>query len=226
MSGLDLVIFDCDGVLVDSEPISIAVLIDAVAAAGVPLDEQTAYELFLGKSMATIRQIIEADFGLAMTDGHLDEIRAEIFRRFKAELKPIAGVAAILPRLGVPYCVASSSQPERIRLSLQVTGLLDQFEPHIYSATMVSRGKPFPDLFLHAARSMGAEPARCLVIEDSPAGILAAERAGMRVFAFTGGSHAGEGVLQAAIEQLNPDRLFADMDELPSLLAGTGPKAG
>ncbi len=217
----DLVIFDCDGVLVDSEPISIAVLVEVVGAAGVVLDGRTAYERFLGKSMATISGILEDEFGLTMTHGHLDEIRAELFRRFRKQLKPIPGIAEALSRLGAPHCVASSSQPERIRLSLEVTGLLELFEPHIYSATMVARGKPFPDLFLHAASDMGADPRRCLVVEDSPAGIMAAHDAGMRVFAFTGGSHAGEGSLRAAIDGLAPDRVFSDMRSLPRLIAGT-----
>ena len=221
----ELIIFDCDGVLVDSEPISIAVLVDVVTAAGVTISEETAYERFLGKSMATITEILRTDFDLVVTQAHLEDIRAELYARFRQNLKPIAGVSDVLKRLAMPYCVASSSQPERIRLSLQVTGLLEQFEPHIYSATMVKRGKPFPDLFLHAARGMGAQPDRCLVIEDSPPGILAAKEAGMRVFAFTGGSHAGEGALQAAIESLEPDLIFGDMRQLPGLLSQAGAKA-
>jgi HAD superfamily hydrolase (TIGR01509 family) len=221
----NLVIFDCDGVLVDSEPISIAVLVDIFTTAGVTISEQTAYERFLGKSMASVSEILRDDFGLIVTHEHLEEIRAELYARFRRELKPIDGVAETLRLLAVPYCVASSSQPERIRLSLSVTGLLELFEPHIYSATMVKRGKPFPDLFLHAADDMGAAPNDCLVVEDSPAGIVAAKEAGMHVFAFTGGSHAGEGVLQAAIESLEPDLVFDDMLSLPGLMGRISTKA-
>jgi HAD superfamily hydrolase (TIGR01509 family) len=216
----NLVIFDCDGVLVDSEPISIAVLVDIFTAAGVTISEQTAYERFLGKSMASVSDILRDDFGLVVTHEHLEGIRAELYARLRRELKPINGVAEALRLLAIPYCVASSSQPERIRLSLEVTGLLELFEPHIYSATMVKRGKPFPDLFLHAAADMGIAPGACLVIEDSPAGIMAAKDAGMHVFAFTGGSHAGEGALQAAIESLEPDLVFGEMRRLPGLVAG------
>jgi HAD superfamily hydrolase (TIGR01509 family) len=221
----DLVIFDCDGVLVDSEPISIAILVDIITAAGVSISEETAYERFLGRSMATTIEILRDDFDMVVTDEHLRHARAELQTRFRRDLKPIPGVAETLRRLKAPRCVASSSQPERIRLSLEVTGLLELLEPHIYSATMVKRGKPFPDLFLHAARGMGAAPGRCVVIEDSPAGILAAKDAGMRAFAFTGGSHAGEGALQAAIEALEPDLIFGDMQRLPQLLSQTAAKA-
>jgi HAD superfamily hydrolase (TIGR01509 family) len=221
----DLVIFDCDGVLVDSEPISIAILVDIITAAGVPISGETAYERFLGKSMATTIEILRDDFDMIVTDEHLRLARAELQTRFRRELKAIPGIAETLQHLKMPRCVASSSQPERIRLSLEVTGLLELFEPHIYSATMVKRGKPFPDLFLHAAREMGAAPGRCVVVEDSPAGILAAKDAGMRAFAFTGGSHAGEGALQAAIEALEPDLIFGDMRLLPQLLSQTAAKA-
>jgi beta-phosphoglucomutase-like phosphatase (HAD superfamily) len=126
----------------------------------------------------------------------------------------------MLGRLEQPDCVASSSQPERIRLALQVTGLLDHFEPHIFSATMVDRGKPAPDIFLHAAACMGVEPDSALVIEDSPAGVEAARRAGMRAFGFTGGSHVvgtahGEGLLAAGAELI-----FDDMGSLPERICG------
>ena len=120
----------------------------------------------------------------------------------------------------MPCCVASSSQPERIRLALAVTGLLETLEPDIYSSTMVENGKPAPDLFLHTARCMGADPSDCVVVEDSPAGIEAAQRAGMRVFAFTGGTHAGSCGLREAAEALKPDLIFDDMRRLPGLLAG------
>ena len=121
--------------------------------------------------------------------------------------------------------MASSSHPDRIRLSLSLTGLLEMLEPHIYSASMVARGKPAPDLFLHAARDMGVDPMDCVVIEDSPAGIDAARAAGMRVFAFTGGSHAGNAALVAELATRSPDRIFADMRLLPDLLADKGKRA-
>ena len=213
----ELVIFDCDGVLVDSEPISIAVLRQVIAGAGHEIDERTAYALFLGRSMTTISQTLSTRFGLDFTEDHLAEIRRQLFARFRAELKAIDGIHDALLALPYPRCVASSSKPERIRLSLDVVGLLDLLEPNIYSATMVKRGKPAPDLFLHAAAQM-ARPSGCVVIEDSPAGIEAAKAAGMRVFAFAGGSHAGAGGLHAAFGALAPDAVFDDMRLLPSLL--------
>ena len=216
----DLIIFDCDGVLVDSEHISIAVLREVVAAAGIEIDEATAYRLFLGRSMATISETLALQFALTVTDEHLAEIRRHLSDRFRRELKAIAGIREALLELPHPRCVASSSKPERIRLSLEVAGILDLLEPHIYSATMVANGKPAPDLFLYAAREMGARPENCIVIEDSPAGIEAAKSAGMRVYAFAGGSHAEAGGLRQAFGLLEPDLVFDDMRLLPEMIAG------
>jgi HAD superfamily hydrolase (TIGR01509 family) len=222
LSSPNLIIFDCDGVLVDSEPISISVLLDVLAKAGHVMDEGTAYRLFLGRSMATTIELLREDFGFVVTPAHLDQARATLNERYRRELKPIPGIKTALEKLSGPRCIASSSKPERIRLSLSITGLLDQFEPHIYSATMVERGKPAPDLFLHAARDMSMEPDDCLVIEDSPAGVEAAKAAGMRVFGFTGGSHALAGGLAASLALLEPDAVFNDMRLLPSLVAASG----
>ena len=132
------------------------------------------------------------------------------------------GVSEMLPRLGLPYCVASSGTLDRIRYALGVTWLLGLFEPHLFSAAMVARGKPAPDLFLLAAERMGAAPNACLVIEDSPAGVAAARAAGMTVFAFTGGAHAGNPALKARLASIKPDFIFADMLQLPDLIAGLG----
>ena len=219
-----LIIFDCDGVLVDSEPISIGVLIDLVSKSGHEISADEAYERFLGKSMASICAMLGEDPGIDVTPGHLEAMRATLYSRFAEELQPIGGIAETLDRLerdlSLPRCVASSSQPERIALSLKVTGLLHRLEPHIFSATMVARGKPAPDLFLHAAGAMATAPDGCLVIEDSAAGIEAAKRAGMTVFAFTGGSHARHPTHLARIASLEPDLIFDNMRALPDLLAG------
>ena len=128
------------------------------------------------------------------------------------------GIAKAVAGLGKRVCVASSSQPERIRLSLSVTGLLDLFEPDIFSATMVERGKPAPDLFLLAAERMGVAPSACVVVEDSPAGIEAARRAGMRVIAFCGGGHAGPARLREQAMALSPSALIENMQDLGSVL--------
>jgi len=210
----ELVIFDCDGVLVDSEPISIAVLVEALAAAGVAMSEEEAYERFLGRSLKSMSEILHDDYGLAIDTAFLEAMRKALYGRFRAELRPIEGIAETIDGLGIAHCVASSSQPERIRLSLSVTGLIDRFEPNIFSATMVARGKPAPDLFLHAAAAMGAAPGGCVVVEDSPAGIAAAKAAGMRVFAFTGGAHARTPRHRETLLDLHPDVLFDDMREL------------
>ena len=145
-------------------------------------------------------------------------MRANLFALYRRDLKPMAGLIDALAQIKVPACVASSSHMERIRISLSVTGLLERFDPAIFSAAMVANGKPAPDLFLHAAQSMGPPPEDCLVIEDSPAGIVAAQRAGMRVFAFVGGGHIGPSGLRAEIEALNPTVIFDDMQTLPRLV--------
>jgi HAD superfamily hydrolase (TIGR01509 family) len=210
----ELVIFDCDGVLVDSEPISIAVLVEALAAAGVTMSEEEAHVRFLGRSLKSMSEILHDDYGLAIDAAFLDAMRKVLYERFRAELRAVEGVAETVDALGIAHCVASSSQPERIRLSLTVTGLLSRFEPNIFSASMVARGKPAPDLFLHASAAMGVAPGKCVVVEDSPAGIAAAKAAGMRVVAFTGGSHAKTPGHRETLLRLEPDALFDDMREL------------
>jgi HAD superfamily hydrolase (TIGR01509 family) len=210
----ELVIFDCDGVLVDSEPISLAVLVEALATAGVAMSAEEAHERFLGRSLKSMSEILHADYGLAIDAAFLEAMRKVLYERFRAELQPINGIAETVDRLGIAHCVASSSQLERIRLSLSVTGLIDRFEPNIFSASMVARGKPAPDLFLHASAVMGVAPGHCVVVEDSPAGITAAKSAGMRVVAFTGGSHARSPRHREALLSLSPDALFDDMREL------------
>ncbi|CDX16326.1 conserved hypothetical protein [Mesorhizobium sp. ORS 3359] len=218
----ELVIFDCDGVLVDSEALSVSALLGMIELAGGTVSEDAAYEHFLGKSMKSVREILGQEFGLEISDQHLTAMRVDLMRKFREELKPIPGIKEVLPKLGLPCCVASSGTLERIRYALDVTSLLPLLEPHIFSATMVKRGKPAPDLFLHAAASMRAHPRNCLVVEDSPAGVAAARAAGMRVLAFTGGSHAGNLGLKARLASTEPDSIFADMLQLPDLIAGLG----
>ena len=219
-----LVIFDCDGVLVDSEPIAMRLLVETIAGAGITLDPDAAQGLLLGKSLASMRALLARDFGLVLSDAALAEMRRGLYAAFRAELAPIPGIAATLDALPCGFCVASSSQPERIELSLTVTGLWPRFQGRAFSATMVSRGKPAPDLFLYAANTLGYAPAACLVVEDSPAGITAAKAAGMRVVAFTGGSHATTDAHRAAIAALAPDAVIDDIRDLVSLCAAE-PKA-
>jgi FGGY-family pentulose kinase/HAD superfamily hydrolase (TIGR01509 family) len=219
-SNFDLVIFDCDGVLVDSEMIAITALIGMFDRAGLSISFEEARSRFLGRSVASILKTVARDHGVELGPDALELMRSELYTAFCDELLPISGIAQTLELLNIPFCVASSSQPERIRLSLEVTGLLPKFDGRIYSATMAAEGKPAPDLFLLAAKAMGAKPTRCLVIEDSPAGIAAAKRAGMTVFGFTGGGHAQETSHQAAIESAAPALVFSDMSKLPELIAG------
>lgn len=213
-----LVIFDCDGVLVDSEPLSVSVLIQAMHHVGVDMSEEDIYSRFLGKSLATLVDTLETEFDVFIDQDFLDRIRNDLYDRFRRELKPIDGVAETLDALPIRRCVASSSQMERIRLSLGVTGLLPRLEPNIFSASMVKRGKPAPDLFLYAAKQMQVAPQDCIVVEDSPAGITAARAAGMTVFAFTGGSHAHSPSYRAELERLSPEVVFDAMSDLIHLV--------
>lgn len=224
-----LVIFDCDGVLVDSEPISLSVLIDIIAEAGGNLDHQSAHDQFLGRSMASVVETLREEHGVNLGHTALEDMRERLYDKFREELEPITGIAGAVQKLPVRYCVASSSQVERIKLSLEITGLLPLFQGRIFSSSMVKAGKPAPDLFLHAAKALGVAPSRCVVIEDSPAGVLAAKAAGMTVFAFTGGGHARGAAHRAALEKAGPDKTFSDMRELPALLgfdSAVAPTAG
>lgn len=219
MTAPRLAIFDCDGVLVDSEPLALRVLVATLADAGLPMTEAAAQDRWLGRSLAAMVADVRDSFGVDLTDAGLASMRERLYALLRTELRPIAGVAAAIDALPCPACVASSSQPERIRLSLAVTGLLPRLEGRIYSATMVARGKPAPDLFELAARDMGAAAADCVVIEDSPAGVQAARAAGMRALGFTGGAHARAPAHAAALTTAGAALVFDDMARLPDLLA-------
>src|SRR5262249_40656417 len=150
---------------------------------------------------------LREELGFDLSEDRLEAMRISLFGRYRRELAPMPGIFETLDRLTVPFCVASSSLPERITLSLEVTGLLARFAPHVFSATMVDHGKPAPDLFLHAASRMGVAPPKCLVIEDSAPGVAAALNAGMRVFAFVGGSHALQPGYRDRVAEVGPERL-------------------
>lgn len=218
MRSIDLIIFDCDGVLVDSEPLAMRVLVAAIASQGITITPEDAYRDFLGRSLASISTSLHDNHGEPLGTAALQSMRTDLYALYRQELRANPGLPDILDQLDIPYCVASSSTPERIHLSLELTGLLPWFSPHIFSATMVEHGKPAPDLFLHAANAMHIAPQNCLVIEDSPAGIAAAQSADMRVFGYVGGGHAAPSSLRPAIEALAPDAVFDDMHALPDLV--------
>jgi HAD superfamily hydrolase (TIGR01509 family) len=193
---IGLIIFGCDGVLVDSEMLACGVEARALTAAGYPITATEVAHRYAGVSDADMRRAIERESGRTLPEDHAARCAAELEDVFRRELRAVQGIAAIVDAMtasGPQACVASSSSPERLRLALGLTGLWERFAPHVFSAKMVARGKPAPDLFLLAAREMAVEQAACLVVEDSAPGIRAARAAGMTAIGFTGGSHCGPG---------------------------------
>ena len=209
----ELVIFDCDGVLVDSEPLANRVLQERLASAGLEMRLADVMKAFVGKTReACIVKAAEL-LGRPLPEDFAAEWDRVLYRKLQEELRAVEGVAAMLDRLQVPYCAASNSSPERLKLGLQATGLWARFEGRAFSAQEVENPKPAPDLFLHAARLMGAAASRCAVVEDTPTGVRAGIAAGMTVFAFAAAAHADrEGLVQAG------GRLFHHMRELGPLL--------
>ncbi|ESW60410.1 MAG: HAD family hydrolase [Rhodobacter sp. CACIA14H1] len=185
----DLVIFDCDGVLIDSEVISARQLIEELKGYGVEMDMAFVSRHFLGRSYPVVLKEVRERWGVQLPDRFEADYRARLLAAFERDLKVMPGVVDTLQSLRLPYCLATSSSPERMRRSLEITGLSPLFDGRTFTASEVSRGKPAPDLFLYAAARMGADPAACVVIEDSLNGVRAGLAAGMRVWRFTGGSH-------------------------------------
>jgi HAD superfamily hydrolase (TIGR01509 family) len=214
----ELVIFDLDGVLVDSEPISSRVTAAALTEVGIEISAAEVCERFLGVSTASMLRTLEAERGCRLPEIFQENLRARILKAFEDGLEPVPGVAALLDALAVDRCVASSSHPERIRRSLELVGLLERLGPHLFSATMVNAGKPAPDLFLLAAATMAAEPTRCLVVEDSEVGIRAGKAAGMTVFGFTGASHVDPATHAPRLKAAGADAIFAEIPELVGLM--------
>jgi HAD superfamily hydrolase (TIGR01509 family) len=213
MNETRLVIFDCDGVLVDSEPLANAVLHAELRRLGVELTLAESTALFTGLSLRSCLAIIEDRLGGPPPREFMPRLRAGVIESFRRDLRAVPGVGDVLMALKPPRCVASSGSHEKIRFSLGLTGLDGFFDDaRIFSADDVARGKPAPDLFLHAAHRMGAEPAACVVIEDSDPGVEAARAAGMRVLGFAARSDA------AALTAAGAERAFHDMRELPSLI--------
>ncbi|HEY0569951.1 MAG TPA: HAD family hydrolase [Enterovirga sp.] len=208
----DLVIFDCDGVLVDSERIAVRIDVIMLERLGWPLTEAEVIERFVGRSEEYMVGEIEAALGRPLTADWEDEFLPLYRDAFYAELAPVDGVVDALDRIATPTCVGSSSSHERLRRTLGLTGLHERFAGRIFSAEDVANGKPAPDLFLHAAATLGADPARCAVVEDSVFGLEAARAAGMTAFGYAGSVTPAERLAGPATT------VFADMRDLPALL--------
>ncbi len=212
-----LAIFDCDGVLVDSEPIANASFSRALKPHGLDWSVEETMRRLMGRSLKSAVEICEAEIGRKLPDDFLEAMQAITYRNFRdAPLMPVAGVkeaVLALHKAGIATCVASSGALEKMRFTLGLTGLWDLFGGRIFSASQVLRGKPFPDLFLLAASAMNTQPSECVVVEDSVPGIEAARAAGMRALAYAGAPYADRGALAA-----EGTELFDDMKTLPGLV--------
>jgi len=205
-----LVIFDCDGVLIDSEIISATALVEELARHGIAIEMSHVLEHFIGHPYPVVAGKIAAIVGAPLPASFESAYRTGLARRFEAELRPMPGILDVLDQLAVPYCAATSSGAERAHHSLRAAGLAERLGERVYTVSMVARPKPAPDLFLHAAAAMGVEPRHCLVIEDSNLGIAAAQAAGMQAWQFTGGSHYAASHREPK-PGITPDRSFHDM---------------
>jgi HAD superfamily hydrolase (TIGR01509 family) len=208
----DLIIFDCDGVVVDSERIVHAVFNDFIADLGVALTPEI-NEQFLGRTLADVLRIVAERTGRAVPEGALDGYRERRDRVLREQVRAVDGVREVLAGLSVPYCIASSGDHAKMRATLGATGLLELFAGKVFSATEVAHGKPAPDVFLHAARRMGAAPERTAVIEDSPNGVLAGRAAGMTVFGYS------DLIAAERLAAAGAHVTFTRMSELSALLA-------
>jgi HAD superfamily hydrolase (TIGR01509 family) len=211
---IDLVIFDCDGVLVDSEVIAVEIDKRVLAEFGWHLSIDEIIDRFLGKSSASFAAQVEEHLGHPLPAEWEATYDRWYFEAFEKELQPVAGIADALDRIDTATCVASSGSHSKLRMTLGHTGLLPRFDGRIYSASEVANGKPAPDLFLHAAEQMGYPPERCVVVEDSKYGVRAARSAGMRAFGYAGGLTPAPWLADEGAT------VFTDMDQLPALLRG------
>jgi HAD superfamily hydrolase (TIGR01509 family) len=216
VSDVELVIFDCDGVLVDSEPISTRVLAATLTAEGIPTSPEQALHEYKGLLLSDIEARAERRLGRALSAGWGDAFERERARVFERELRAVPSAAEAVERVkaaGLPVCVASQGKLSKTRFTLGITGLRELFpDAALFSAYSVARGKPFPDLFLHAASTMGVEPARCVVIEDTPLGVTAAVAAGMRALGY------GADREDSALAEAGATRVFDSLTEVPGLL--------
>ncbi|MEO8243342.1 MAG: HAD family hydrolase [bacterium] len=209
---IDLVIFDCDGVLIDSEIISARMLVEALAVLGVQIDLAYVARHFLGRSYPTVMATIRKEFGLNLPQDFEDQYRSRLMAAFEDGLKIMPHVVDVLDAMTLPYCIATSSSPKRVQRSLEMVGLASKADGRLFTATMVANGKPAPDLFLLCASRYQTDPAKCLVIEDSLNGVRAARAAGMPVWRFVGGSHLLGRELDEP-EDAQPDRHFSSFAE-------------
>jgi HAD superfamily hydrolase (TIGR01509 family) len=224
-ANVDLVIFDCDGVLVDSEVISSRAHAETLTRHGYPITADQVLNRFLGVSDREARQTVEAELGRNLPEDFEAQMKQAALQLYAADLRDIPYVGEAIAAIDLPKCVASSGTAEKIHHGLSCAGLYDRFAPNIFSAAQVKRGKPAPDLFLFAAGQMQAAPARCVVVEDSIAGVTGALAAGMTVLGYHGGSHCRTGhgdTLRAAGAMIT----FEDMRQLPDLIARIGQKPG
>ncbi len=215
-----LVIFDCDGVLVDSELIASRQLAAFLTELGRPTSAQECRDNFTGMSIRSVGEHVHRDWGLALPSDFVEQLRLRDREAFANELQAIPGVKAVLndlKRAQLPFCVASSGTPEKIEHSLTVTGLLEHFNSHLFSAVQVTHGKPAPDLFELAAYEMGIPPQDCIVVEDAPPGVQGGVAAGMTVLGFSGGSHCTKETPKA-LRKAGAHDIIAKMSDLPSKL--------
>ncbi|EWH08628.1 hypothetical protein DS2_16474 [Catenovulum agarivorans DS-2] len=211
---IELVIFDCDGVVIDSEIISARVLIAHLCLYGVKVDRQYVMKHFLGRSFPTVHQHIEDNFSVQLPDNFEQEYRTKLLAEFQTQLAETPGFSTMLAQLNCQYCIATSSSPKRVQGSLLQIGLAEQFKRNVFTASEVEHGKPAPDLFLHAAKQMGVAADLCMVIEDSQPGVQAGQAANMQVINYRGGGHLINQKTQQAdnkITQISCWREFIDM---------------
>jgi HAD superfamily hydrolase (TIGR01509 family) len=214
---VDLIIFDCDGVLIDSEILSNRAEVELLKSFGIEFELGDYMAQFVGKSTKDVLKTIEASHNVSLPAEFRRLAETQIFTAFKTELQPIPGIFELINSINTAKCIASSSSLSRLDITLKITGLFDEFSPHIFSAEQVDRGKPAPDLFLFAAEQMQVDPDRCVVIEDSPYGVRAGVQAGMTVLGFTGGSHIQPGHAERLLDEGAID-ICADMSQVSNWL--------
>ena len=213
MRRFDLVIFDCDGVLIDSEPIANAVFSRQLAAVGIDISPEQVMRTFIGHSRDSCIAMAGEMHGMKLPEDFAVRWDAALHEALDREVKPVAGVPELLRSLQIPFCVASNGEPEHMRRGLGAAGLLPLVIGRLFSAAQVAKPKPAPDVYLHAAASMGATPSRCAVVEDTPTGVKAGIAAGMAVFGYVGGPQSDAATLRAL-----GARPFERMAERPGLL--------